>query len=637
MCTMRSAADLTQPQSSRRALIACCTVLVGTIMLLGGMAQPTLAQSGDIEWCGTQTIFEQKYAKHELLQSMAKDPNACPQLGMCDNPATRDSYIPDSTQDIIYIRLYFHLLATTAGDSVVATPAELQAQVDQLNSDYLPHRIQFTYDYRVVNSSQFRYITAQSEFNQMKSQLAVNPANQMNIYVTYVNIGGSVFSFATFPWDSDALSSTGGIVMSDQQFYPSDVHTLTHEIGHCFGLWHTFHGVDEVSQCGPCYESPGDPDNDNRGDLCADTRPTPTTFECDDPNGLDPCSGEPWGVTPIENFMGYSADFCQNEFTTQQAGRMNCWIRDEVITWSEPLFVEATPTFGPAPLTVDFDASSPRDVQGWTWLFGDGELGFVEDPSHEYDTPGVYSVETEISTPQGAFNLDQDSLIYAYADTMWIDSVGGQVGELLVNVNVRNFLPLEEIMIPITWQGDMDLDYLGYVQTGLRSEYMTATQLNYSDFLKRVAVSLNVDNEPLLAPGVGPVLTLRFQVNSGGTGDTNSVAFTTWSSFEAKLNTNETDYIPELANGGIYFPTGCCTGSSVGNVDGSPDQAVTLGDLTTLIDHLFISLGPLACVAEGDLDQSGGSNPQPGDVTLGDLTIMIDHLFISLQPLPPCP
>lgn len=81
-------------------------------------------------------------------------------------------------------------------------------------------------------------------------------------------------------------------------------------------------------------------------------------------------------------------------------------------------------------------------------------------------------------------------------------------------------------------------------------------------------------------------------------------------------------------------PIGCCTGNR-GNADGSADDEATLGDLTVMIDHLFISLSPLDCWEECNLD---GSQPEgSGSVTLGDLTIMIDHLFISLGPLPPCP
>jgi len=82
---------------------------------------------------------------------------------------------------------------------------------------------------------------------------------------------------------------------------------------------------------------------------------------------------------------------------------------------------------------------------------------------------------------------------------------------------------------------------------------------------------------------------------------------------------------------------GCCTGPSVGNVDGSADNQITMSDLTILIDNLFISLTPLDCWQEGDVDLSGDPDPQAADITMADLTIMIDHLFISLAPLAPCP
>jgi hypothetical protein len=78
--------------------------------------------------------------------------------------------------------------------------------------------------------------------------------------------------------------------------------------------------------------------------------------------------------------------------------------------------------------------------------------------------------------------------------------------------------------------------------------------------------------------------------------------------------------------------TDCCTGPTVGNLDGSPENYLTMGDLAVLIDHLFGTLQPLACPSAGNLDRS-----PDGLVTMGDLTVMIDHLFINLDPVPPCP
>lgn len=101
---------------------------------------------------------------------------------------------------------------------------------------------------------------------------------------------------------------------------------------------------------------------------------------------------------------------------------------------------------------------------------------------------------------------------------------------------------------------------------------------------------------------------------------------------------NVGNYNEDTCNAAFYYTIGwtgnCCAGMR-GNLDNSPDDTPTLGDLTVMIDHLFITLNPLTCWEEGNLD---GSEPEgPGSVTLGDLTMLIDNLFISLDPLPMCP
>jgi hypothetical protein len=73
----------------------------------------------------------------------------------------------------------------------------------------------------------------------------------------------------------------------------------------------------------------------------------------------------------------------------------------------------------------------------------------------------------------------------------------------------------------------------------------------------------------------------------------------------------------------------CCVGSR-GNADCSADQIVDISDLSRLIDHMFISLEPLCCNDEGNVDGSGG-------IDISDLSQLIDHMFISLNPLGSCP
>ena len=75
--------------------------------------------------------------------------------------------------------------------------------------------------------------------------------------------------------------------------------------------------------------------------------------------------------------------------------------------------------------------------------------------------------------------------------------------------------------------------------------------------------------------------------------------------------------------------TGCCVGLT-GNVDDDPDDIIDLSDLTALIDYLFISFTPPACMEEANID----GDPE-GTVDLGDVTGLIDYLFITFtEPAP---
>jgi hypothetical protein len=74
----------------------------------------------------------------------------------------------------------------------------------------------------------------------------------------------------------------------------------------------------------------------------------------------------------------------------------------------------------------------------------------------------------------------------------------------------------------------------------------------------------------------------------------------------------------------------CCLGIT-GNVDCSPNGSVDITDLTTLIDHMFINMSSLCCIAEANID--GDSE---GRVDIADLTQMIDFLFVNFAPMAAC-
>ncbi len=270
-------------------------------------------------WCRT---FERWAAKHPPAEG-----GGCPIQGECDIPEVRDPWVPDASTPIVTIRIMLHVFAEDDGSNPVATPEEVAAQLAHLNADALPSRIQFEAVTEFVHSTEFRFFSPNEEFA-MKLAYAVSPETQMNVYVVD-NSGG--YSVGTFPWDPDALTFMGGIIMDDDHFGPGRS-IMIHEVGHNIGLWHTHHGVSEVGACSPCYEL-AESQSDTTGDFASDTDPTPVNFFCGPPGGTDSCSGNPWGTTHFRNFMGYAPDSCTDHFSQHQNGRAHCWFNQVLTGW----------------------------------------------------------------------------------------------------------------------------------------------------------------------------------------------------------------------------------------------------------------------------------------------------------------
>ncbi len=565
--------------------------------------------------------------------SHALSPEACTYEGNCDLTAFRDASVPDPLQSLTYLKLYIHVMAMDNGSNPATTEANVTSQIAVLNVDYLPHRIQFEYEMRFVNDTRYRYCTTEPEFDQMKDLYALDPANQINIFVCDVNIGGDVYSFATFPWDAYAFSNRGGIVMSNWMFYPYESATLTHEMGHCLGLFHTFRGVSETVTCGPCYEQVGGLDRDETGDFCSDTPPTPLSYSCSAPGGIDPCSGLGWGATAPQNYMSYAPSSCQTEFTLQQSGRIHCWIEDALQDWTIAFDIAATPQLGPPPLSVDFQGTTDRTTTAWSWDFGDLGTSELQNPTHEYTAPGYYTVTATVQTPGGPFEKMVEGLVAVPADSLFMGDAQIVEGRAVVEVSVRNYVALKEITLPFIYDGPLDLSFDSISTVGLRTEYMRATPISLVPAWKVATVYLDSELEPLLPPGDGPVARLYFTAGSSAGSGVNPIEVTSYSLYSLDFETAAGNYVP--ADFGGVISRGCCQGV-VGDVNGDGSFNPTIGDVSTLIDHLFITGTPLQCLLEADVNQSGGITPLPADITIGDVSLLIDNLFIGGTALPEC-
>lgn len=163
-------------------------------------------------------------------------------------------------------------------------------------------------------------------------------ANYFNIYLINEiddnNGGGGVQGYARFPnvpnevYDTFILNNAWG----DQGtvlFWKNQGKLGIHEMGHAFGLFHTFEGDDSGESCPLTDDGCGH----GEGDCCDDTAPhIRSASNC--PIGTQNICTAATIDDVIHNYMDYSSQNCMYKFTTDQKNRMRSSIesfRSELI------------------------------------------------------------------------------------------------------------------------------------------------------------------------------------------------------------------------------------------------------------------------------------------------------------------
>ena len=267
----------------------------------------------------------------------------------------------------------------------------------------------------------------------LKATSRWNTLEYYNIYlVSEIDDNECGFGIQGYAYFASAHGqSYDGMVQLGCKFAQSGNTTLTHELGHAMNLYHTFEGDNNGNSC------PSNTSCSSQGDRCCDTPPhIRSASNC--VTGTNSCDGGSSKELFIHNYMDYSSDACQSEFTADQKARANA-----AISVTRASYLAANGNMAlvpPSTAGVDFSVSSsvvclgspvtfydestciPNTYQngGWPnisflWTFDDGINTPItstdQNPTINFAQAGSYDVTLQITNGSGTTSLTKPGFV----------------------------------------------------------------------------------------------------------------------------------------------------------------------------------------------------------------------------------